>query len=739
MNIQALKTKLKNLENQKKILEDEILQVKKEIELLSPFSNQDKINLFRELFIAREDIYALYWISKDGLKKGYSPATYTFRGSDYIPVNDDVIKKHLQGKIRIGTYAIINQLFTKFLVLDLDKNSFMQDAKAIKEVCNELELSPLFEISKSGNGIHIWFFFEALVKAVDARSLGDIIITKAMDISDGIKMDSYDRMFPNQDFVSPDMLGNLIAMPLQYNSRKENKTVFIDIYTMEVYPNQWEVLQNAKKISLFYLQKLIQDNIVDTYYHDRVMPWEIKKSSPVRFPKVTKAVLYDSLYIEKIDLSKQLIHKLQRFASFLNPEFYKLQSLRKSTYKTPRVITLFEINERYIVLPRGLTNKIKQYFHDNSSTLVIEDKRVIKKISKQNFTLTLRDEQKNALKSILKNDYSIFIAPPGFGKTAVASAVIAKRGVNTLILLHKTSLLDQWADRLSEYFDVDKKTFGQLGKGKKKLTSNIDIAMLHSLRNRPDLIKEYSQIIIDEVHHIPAISFEIPLRNFRGRYIVGLSATPKRKDGMHPVMYMQCGDIAYEVKNDISKKDNILKIIKTTFKSIEENFTQMLTKMVDDLDRNRLIIDEIKKLNGRNILLISERIDHLNRLHYMLEEQNIKSTLIHGGLKQKIQKEALLKAKDANVILSTSSFIGEGIDFAHLDTIVLTMPVSFDGRMIQYLGRIGRAGQKCLAIDFVDELNPMLKSSFSKREKAYKKMGYLKSNKIENGNLFETI
>ena len=724
MHLQPLYSKLNQLESQKLQIETEIFQTKKQIDNLSPFSKQDKINLFKSLFIGRTDVYAAYWISKDGSKKGYSPVSYTFRGKDYIPINDKIIQNHLEGKIRLGTYAVIDQTMAKFLVIDLDKKSFIDDTRAIKQICDELQLTPYIELSKSGNGIHIWFFFESLVKAVDARKLGDLLITKAMDIPSNIDMTSYDRMFPNQDFVAPDMLGSLVALPLHFGSRRENKTVFIDINTMQPYVDQWEILKNASKLSLYQLANILKENIASSgIYQDSLMPWEIKKQKPIIFPKFTNAILHDALYIEKLELSKQLLQKLQRLASFLNPEFYKLQNLRRSTFNTPRVVSLFDINERYIIVPRGLTAKIKQLFKSNNATLNIEDKRFTKKIDKPNLTISLRDDQKTAFNKIIKNDYSVLIAPPGFGKTAIGAAVLVKRRVNTLILVHKATLLHQWAERLSEYFDIDIKTIGKLGDGKKKLTSNIDIAILHSLKNRPDMIKEYSQIIIDEVHHIPAISFEVPLRNFHGKYVVGLSATPKRKDGMHPIMFMQCGDIVHEVKA-IKETKHILQTIETSFEAIEDDFALMLNEMVEDFDRNNLIIEQIVKLEDKNILVLSERIEHLNRLYHLLDAKNIKSTLLHGGLKSKTQQEAMIEAQTSSIILSTSSYIGEGIDFSHLDTIVFTMPISYDSRIVQYLGRIGRRGQNCLAIDFVDIVTPMLRSSYKKRLAGYKKMGY---------------
>jgi len=738
MHLNELYSKLNLLESHKRSIENEILETKKIIEKLSPFSKQQKIALFKSLFVAREDVYPTYWISKDGTKKGYSPATFTFRGQDYIPISNNIIQKHLEGKIRLGTYAVINQTMAKFLVIDLDKASFIEDTRAINKICNELNIIPLIELSKSGNGIHIWFFFETLVSASAARRLGDILVTKAMDIANSIDMSSYDRMFPNQDFVAPDALGNLIALPLQYRSRVENKTVFIDIDTMQAYPDQWHILKTVSKISSVKLSNLLETNIVQNSNDiNSLMPWEVKRNIPISFPKITKAVIHEALYIQKKELSKTLLNTLQRLASFSNPEFYIRQNLRKSTFNTPRIISLFDMNEKYLILPRGVISKIQHLFQSNNATLVIEDKRFMKKIDKPKLSIKLRDNQKGAYNKILKNNYALLIAPPGFGKTAIASAIIAKRGVNTLILVHKITLLEQWAERLSEYFEIDKKAIGQLGKGKKRLTSNIDIAMLQSLKNRPELIENYSQIIVDEAHHIPAVSFEVPLKKFKGKYVVGLSATPKRQDGMHPIMFMQCGDIVHEVKRD-KKQIHILKSIRTKFEAYENEFTMILGELVEDFERNELIVSEIEKLHDKKILVISERIEHLNILYHGLKSRDINSTLLYGGMGTKIQRAALKEAHDANIILSTSGYIGEGIDFAHLDAIVFTMPISYQGRIIQYLGRIGRRGQKCLAIDFVDENVIMFKSSFTKRLKGYKQMGYKHiSNEKGTLNLFD--
>jgi len=217
--------------------------------------------------------------------------------------------------------------------------------------------------------------------------------------------------------------------------------------------------------------------------------------------------------------------------------------------------------------------------------------------------------------------------------------------------------------------------------------------------------------------------FIVALQSFKGKYVLELSATPQRKDGMHPIMFMQCGEIVYEAKKEIQKIHELI-TIKTEFESIQDGFSVILNELVENVDRNALIIEEIEKIKNRNILVLSDRIEHLNILYHLLDAKKIKSTLLHGGLKHKMQREALEESQTSNIILSTSSYIGEGIDFSHLDTIVLTMPISFSGRIVQYLGRIGRRGQKCMAIDFVDELTPMLRSSLTKRMRGYRQMGY---------------
>jgi len=722
-NHHHLRERLSLLESQKRSIEVQILQIKRELEKHSTLTKEGKITLFRHLFVGREDVYAQHWISSDGLKKGYFPKTATFQGDDYLPLTDAVIQSHLEGKVRIGTYAVKEQSFCSFLAIDLDKSSFLNDARAINTVCKEMGLSPSFEISKSGYGLHIWFFFSQNVRARDARILGDLIITKAMDHSDGIDMKSFDRLFPNQDYVPYDGLGNLIALPLHYGSRNEGKTVFVDIDNLQPYGDQWHYLSSISKVTPSQLSALIQTYVQSLGVEETLMPWEIEKIT-LSPPKQLKLILHDSIYLEFEGLSKSFLNLLKRMASFYNPEFYMRQKQRLSTFNTPRIISSYDINERYIILPRGLLEPLRRLGDKHKIKLHFHDKRLLEKTSIPPLLLELRPQQVDVFNSLIQYDYALLIAPPGFGKTAVASAIIAQRSAKTLILVNKTALIDQWKERLMSYFSIDSKAIGILGKGKKSLNGSLDIATLQSLKNRPELIEEYSQIIIDEAHHIPAVSFEIPLKRFKGKYVVGLSATPKRKDGMEAIMRLQCGEIVHEIKKSTTKR-HLLKTVPTQYETLLNHFSMILGELSEDPERNQLIVNEIKSLKHRKVLVLSERIEHLNHLWHRLKAENIDALLLYGAMGTKMKREQFAQTTDSSIILSTSSYIGEGIDIGHLDTIVFTMPISYHERMVQYLGRIGRQGQKCLAIDFIDNQVPLLQSSFTKRFKGYKQMGYV--------------
>lgn len=436
-------------------------------------------------------------------------------------------------------------------------------------------------------------------------------------------------------------------------------------------------------------------------------------------------LLKDAIYINIANLSTTLIKELKQLATFDNPQIKILQSLRKQLYNTPKLIIGYEEDKitSTLILPRGLMRGVIKLFKENYIDSSYEDKRFYKKELFEKVIFTLRDEQLQAIEQISKKDFCMCVAPPGFGKTLIGAKMIELRQANTLVIVNKNMLLDQWIDRFVEYFEINKKDIGFLGKSKNKLNGKLDIATMQSLKNNQDIIKDYSFVIIDECHHIPAVTFEKILKKFEGKYILGLSATPNRKDGMQPIIFQQIGTIAYEAKSQKSTI-NKLKIVNTNFTSNVDNFADLISELINDTRRNQLILEQIQQYQNRKILLLTDRIEHINNLEHLLDVAKIKYISIHGSQKKQEQYENMKAVEIASLVLATTSYFGEGIDFPHLNTIILATPISYYGRLVQYLGRIGRGGDDCLAIDILDDKNPFTASAYRKRKDGYKQLHY---------------
>lgn len=434
-------------------------------------------------------------------------------------------------------------------------------------------------------------------------------------------------------------------------------------------------------------------------------------------------ILEDAIYINTLHLSKNLIESLKKLAIFDNPQIKILQSLRRPLYNIPRTIKSYEQTKYQLIIPRGLMRGVIELFKEYKLDTTYIDKRFLKKEKFLKVKYILRDEQNKAIEQIEKKDFSLCIAPPGFGKTLIGAKIIEKRAVNALVIVNKTMLLDQWIDRFTEYFGYKKTDIGFLGKSKNKLNNKLDIATMQSLKNNIDIIKNYSFVIVDECHHIPALTFEKIVKQFKGKYILGLSATPNRKDGMEPLIYQQLGSIAYEIKSK-RKTTNKLKIVETNFQSEVNSFSDLITLLISNDDRNNLIVNEIIQYKNRKILLLTDRIEHIENLELMLKFNGLKYIAIHGSQKKKEQNENMELVSSSSLVLATTSFFGEGIDFPHLDTIIFATPISYYGRLVQYLGRIGRGGGDCLAIDILDVNNAFTLSSYKKRKEGYKQLHY---------------
>ena len=732
-------------------------------------SNEEKVKIFMEVFKGRNDVYAKRWTSNKTEKSGYSPvcknefSTYKcdkarvkcnecpFR--ELVPLTNEIILKHLKGEITIGIYPLLPGDLCNFLVIDFDKKTYEKDVIAFWNTCDELNIPIYVERSRSGNGAHAWMFFEESISARMARKMGNILLTKTME-KESLDLNSYDRLLPNQDTMPKGGFGNLIALPFQGKCSKNGNTVFVNKY-FEVEDNQLEILTNIKRITSDELYDFVEKYKEDDYKEpqlEEVSDDEIPQKENIKdivFSNNVECILDKQIYIKKLKLLPNEITYLKRLASFTNPKFYELQKLRMPIFykTTPRIISCFDEDERFLILPRGCMDKIKEICEKSNVKLIIKDTREIGIETDYKFNGKLNKKQENAMQELIKYDTGVLCAATGFGKTVVGAKIISELKTNTLIIVNRNNLLEQWKERLSYFLDISKKDIGQIGASKENPNGKLDVASFQSLfkkDNVEELIKGYGLVIVDECHHVAAFSFENVLKLINAKHVYGLTATPTRKDGWHKIIYMQCGDIRVRVSHKQLKQNRQMEhtvvVKKTNYKyiPIEEKdkiqISEILNNMCNNVFRNSMIIEDIKECvsEGRIPIVLTERVEHLKIIKEGLNELNVPVVIYKGnmGKKQAREVQEILKEADDNnkprIILATSSSIGEGFDDSRLDTLFLTMPVSWKGRIIQYVGRLHREHEnkeKVVVYDYLDNMK-VLEKMYDRRLKGYRIAGY---------------
>ncbi len=764
--LRAALANCEQLEKENILLKQQLIAIEnvesKERQLISKESDlKQKIELYRGLFRGRDDVYTLRWESNNG-KSGYSPvcrnewhAKYCRKphikcwqciNRKYLPITDNVIDNHLSGKQIIGLYPLLQNNTCYFLVIDFDKSGWQEDVLIFLETCEGVGVSVSLERSRSGNGGHVWLFFAEPIEASIARKLGRVLLDKAIYRRYQIGLESYDRMFPNQDVRPKGGFGNLIALPLQRQAAKKGNSLFID-EELRPYQDQWAYLSNISKLSLIKIKAIIGNNkgksqVVnadligrnnETFNEDRV-------NSLPSSVSITKTNL---IYVKKNGLSSAVINSIIKLSSFSNPEFYKSQRLRLSTHNIPRVINCADDFPSVIGLPRGCMEDVLKLFERLNIKVRLSDNSFQGVPIEADFLGELDKKQLEAAKELVENDCGILSAATGFGKTVIASWIIAARKVNTLVIVHRQPLIDQWKEQLSSFLSIN--SVGQVGGGKSQSTKKIDIATIQSLYrkgNVNEIIKNYGQVIVDECHHVSAFSFEQVLKQVRAQYVLGLTATPIRKDGHHPIMAMQCGPIRYRVtdkeQSELRPFRHILYPRETGFAlpsgATETNIASIFRLLIEDEERNTLIFDDVLKAldKGRSPLLLTERVQHLQYFEKKFKGFVKHVVTLSGGNginKQRAVFEQLKKIPDnqERIVIATGRFIGEGFNDSRFDTLFLTLPISWKGTLQQYAGRLHRnhKGKQIVQIyDYVDNEVPVLNRMFSRRLKGYRALGY---------------
>lgn len=640
-------------------------------------SQDEKIILFRSLFRGRDEIYPRRFESLKTGKQGYQPVCQNewVRGicekpkircedcghREFLPVTDLVVRNHLQGfdpqdrarrNFTIGVYPMLPDETCWFLAADFDKASWQEDILAFLETCSAFHVPAAVERSRSGNGGHIWIFFAEPVPAALARQMGTFLLSQTMERRPEIGLDSYDRFFPSQDTLPKGGFGNLIALPLQKKPRENNNSVFVN-EQFAPYEDQWAFLATLSRMTQADVQTVVknaekQDELLGIRFpvldEDGDHPWATPPSRKHKDPPVVgplpeqiELVLGNQIYILKADLTPSLRNRLIRLAAFQNPDFYQAQGMRLSTYGKPRIISCCEDFPKYLGLPRGCMNELVALLESLQIKTNLTDERYAGTRLEVRFQGVLRDEQQQAADTLLQHETGVLAASTAFGKTVVAAYLIAQRQVNTLVVVHRRQLLDQWVQALSQFLGISPRDIGQFGGGKHKPNGNLDVAMIQSLSQKgivSDMVGNYGYLIVDECHHISAVSFEQVVRQSKAKYVTGLSATVTRKNGHQPIIFMQCGPVRYRVNDrdqaDKRPFDHKVVVRPTKFQLpphlqniAAQSIQEVYSSLEKDDDRNQMIVEDVIAAvqTNRFPVLLTERREHLETLAELLAKR----------------------------------------------------------------------------------------------------------------------
>ncbi len=698
--------------------------------------SKSQIQVFKSVFRGREDVFAVRW--EKGDKKGYMPSYFydpymyrahkmkggtfqNYKDKSYLPLNDIEIVKHLNGIQQIGVYPLLTDNTSWFLVADFDKKNWIAEAKTFLDACEQRNITAYLERSRSGNGGHIWIFFEQPYPAIKSRKIFISILEQSGVFSLFDKSSSFDRLFPNQDFLSGKGLGNLIALPLFKTTLEQGNSCFINPKTLKPIIDQWHFLQNIKRAPPSVLDKLYLD---------------LSITNKIAFPKKEIGKLNISLEnmvtLSRDGITTSLINFLKEELNFVNSEFIIKKKMGKSTFETERFFKLVEETENEVIIPRGFIGKLIRFCREHQIEHNLLDKRKKKDPILFSFNAQLREHQKQVYETVAKKDFGVIVAPPGSGKTIIGLKIIAEKQQPALIIVHRKQLVEQWIERIETFLGIPKSEIGKIGQGKNKIGNRITVATIQSLPKQIENIETaFGTIIIDECHHIPAETFRNTIEKLHTFYLYGLTATPFRKYSDQKLIFTHIGEIIATIKpNEIESFKQAKIVIRNTeldvpYNSKTDSFETLSKILIHDSTRNKLILKDVKReLNtGKKVVIITERKEHIDSLNQFLKQSYEVVTLSgEDSENNRKSKWQILNEGNFQVLITTGQYFGEGTDLQSINCLFLVYPFSFEGKLIQYIGRVQRSEISPIIYDYRDSRINYLNKLFLKRNTYYRKI-----------------
>jgi superfamily II DNA or RNA helicase len=445
-----------------------------------------------------------------------------------------------------------------------------------------------------------------------------------------------------------------------------------------------------------------------------------------------KILISDDIRINLDEGPQELYDIITAVLTVDNPEYTKALKYGFSTSNISKTIKLYRFQNGKIVMPRGIAKTILRYVRTHNIPFTLDDQRILLPEVSFESSIILRGYQEKALEEVLKNTQGFLVSPCGSGKTVMMVEMMTRIKQPTLFIVHQKELIDQVIATAVNLTDITKEEIGIIGAGKRTVGERMTVATVQTL-NRVDL-KEYADkfgaIFIDEAHHLAAKSFYEVISKFKGCYRFAVSATPTREDGLTQMVFACTGGILHEIKqSSVPTIIPSLKTVRTSFINRSQEHQDIIKALINNKERNELIVELIKKeAPGNYSLVLSDRVEHLKKLKSMIVEAlpGLRVELLTGDLSKTKRKELMEDARNRKIdILLATQLAREGLDIPHLNRLFLTYPKKSLGSIQQEVGRIMRPAEgktDAIVYDFIDD-NGILFSQFRKRSTVYKKIG----------------